>query len=124
VILLGAAVNADGDHVVRGTEPLSVLLSKLGAANPPADQEVLSLIFIVGSVSSSTATTLLGSPVVASVVVAVVVVIAVVVVVSLPSLSRPLTPIEIAVVVRPPAWPRPPLSIPLTKDDAKDKNED
>jgi len=129
VILLGAAVNADGDHVVRGTEPLSVLLSELGAANPPADQEVLSLIFIVGSVSSSTATTLLGSPVVASVVIAVVVVVASVVVVisegSLPSLSRPLTPqFKIVVVVRPPAWPRPPVSIPLTKDDAKDKNED
>jgi len=125
VILLGAAVNADGDHVVRGTEPLSVLLSELGAANPPADQEVLSLIFIVGSVSSSTATTLLGSPVVASVVVAVVVVIAIVVVVSegsLPSLSRP-TPIEI-VVVWPPVWPRPPIFIPLTEDNAKDKNED
>jgi len=115
VILLGAAVNADGDHVVGGTEPLSVLLSKLGAANPPADQEVLSLIFIVGSVSSSTATTLLGSPVVASVVVAVVAVVASVVVVvvsegSLPSLSQP-TPS----VVRPPIWRRPPLSIiPLT----------
>jgi len=125
VILLGAAVNADGDHVVRGTEPLSVLLSELGAANPPADQEVLSLIFIVGSVSSSTATTLLGSPVVASVVVAVVVVVSGA---SLPSLSQ-LTPIEIVVVVvRPPVWPkwpRPPLSIiPLTKDNAKDKNED
>ena len=49
----------------------------------------LHLIFIVGSVSSSTATTLLGSPVVASVVV-----VAIVVVVSgasLPSLSQ-LTP--------------------------------
>lgn len=127
MILLGAAVNADGDHVVGGTEPLSVLLSKLRAANPPADQEVLALIFIVGSVSSSTATTLLGSSVVASVVVAVVVVSPVVVVVSegsLPSLSQ-LTPIEIVVVVVwPPAWPRPPLSIPLTKDDAKDKSED
>jgi len=123
VILLGAAVNADGDHVVRGTEPLSVLLSKLGAANPPADQEVLSLIFIVGSVSSSTATTLLGSPVVASVVV-----VAIVVVVSgasLPSFSQPLTPkIVVVVVVWSPVWP-PLLSIiPLTKDDAKDKNED
>jgi len=124
VILLGAAVNADGDHVVRGTEPLSVLLSELGAANPPADQEVLSLIFIVGSVSSSTATTLLGSPVVASVVVAVVVVIAIVVVVvsegSLPSLSQQPTP----KIVWSPVWPSLLVIIPLTKDDAKDKNED
>jgi len=119
VILLGAAVNADGDHVVRGTEPLSVLLSKLGAANPPADQEVLSLIFIVGSVSSSTATTLLGSPVVASVVVAVVVV--VVSKGSLPSLSQ-LTTVVIA--DRPPVWPPTVIIIPLTKDNAKDKNED
>jgi len=124
VILLGAAVNADGDHVVRGTEPLSILLSKLGAANPPADQEVLALVFIVGSVSSSTATTLLGSPVVASVVV----VVAIVVVVSgasLPSFSQPLTPkIVVVVVVWSPVWP-PLLSIiSLTKDDAKDKNKD
>jgi len=123
VILLGAAVNADGDHVVGGTEPLSVLLSKLGAANPPADQEVLSLVFIVGSVSSSTATTLLGSPVVASVVVAVVVVSPVVVVVSegsLPSLSQLLTP----KIVWSPVWPPLLAIIPLTKDNAKDKNED
>jgi len=123
VILLGAAVNADGDHVVRGTEPLSVLLSELGAANPPADQEVLSLIFIVGSVSSSTATTLLGSPVVASVVIAVVVVSVVVVVVSegsLPSLSQLLTP----KIVWSPVWPPLLVIIPLTKDNAKDKNED
>jgi len=82
----------------------------------------LSLIFIVGGVSSSTAATLLGSPVVASVAV----VVAVVVVVSeasLPSLSQ-LTPIHI--VVWPPVYSRPPLAIiiPLTKDNAKDKNED
>ena len=51
----------------------------------------LHLIFIVGSVSSSTATTLLGSPVVASVVVAVVAVVVVVSEASLPSLSQ-LTP--------------------------------
>jgi len=37
VILLGAAVDTDGDHVVGGAEPLSILLSELGAANPPAD---------------------------------------------------------------------------------------
>jgi len=83
----------------------------------------LSLIFIVGGVSSSTAATLLGSPVVASVVV----VVAVVVVVSeasLPSLSQ-LTPIVVDVVVRPPAVCRPPpIIISLTKDNAKDKNED
>jgi len=57
----------------------------------------LSLIFIIGGVSTSTAATLFGSPVVASVVV----VIAVVVVVSeasLPSLSQ-LTPILIVI------WP-------------------
>jgi len=86
----------------------------------------LSLIFIVGGVSSSTAATLLGSPVVASVAV----VVAVVVVVSeasLPSLSQ-LTPDPIHIVVWPPVWSRsrPPLAIiiPLTKDNAKDKNED
>jgi len=83
----------------------------------------LSLIFIVGGVSSSTAATLLGSPVVASVAV----VVAVVVVVpeaSLPSLSQ-LTPIHI-VVVWPPVYSRPPIAIiiPLTKDNAKDKSED
>jgi len=83
----------------------------------------LSLIFIIGGVSTSTAATLFGSPVVASVVV----VIAVVVVVSeasLPSLSQ-LTPI--LSVVWPPVWSRgPPLAIiiPLTQDNSKDKNQD
>lgn len=78
----------------------------------------MSLVLIVGFVSSSTASTLLGSPVVASVVV--VVAVAVVSKASLPSLSQ-LTPVAIA--DRPPVWP--PLAIiSLTKDNAKDKNED
>jgi len=85
VVLLGAAVQADGHHVVGGTEPLCVLLRELGAPNPPAHQEVLTLIFVVGSVSPSAVSAFLGSPVVASVVVTVVV--SIVVIVSEASLS-------------------------------------
>ena len=95
---------------------------------------------MIGSVSSSTAPTLLGSPVVASVVVAVVTIVVVVVPEAsvLPSLSQLLTPeakdqsqcfsvlhmylLLPKIVARPPIWPS--LVIPLTKDNAKDKNEE
>ena len=88
---------------------------------------------MVGSVSSSTAPALLGSPAVASVVIAVVAIVVVVVPEAsvLPSLSQ-LTPeardqspclLRFTYFLLPESWP--PLAIwPLTKDNAKDKNEE
>jgi len=122
VILLVAAVDTDGDHVVGAAIVHRFILGELIATNLPAHQVFLALVFMIGSVSSSTAPTLLGSPAVASVVVAVVTIVVVVVVPEasvLPSLSQLLTP---KTVVRPPIWPS--LVIPLTKDNAKDKNEE
>ena len=43
VILLLPAVQTDGPHVVGLAEPLSLALSELGATQPPADKEVLTL---------------------------------------------------------------------------------
>ena len=43
MILLVPAVQADRPHVVGLAEPLRLALGELGATQPPADEEVLSL---------------------------------------------------------------------------------
>jgi len=94
VILLVATVDTDGDHVVGAAKVHRVILCELIVTYLPAHQVILSLVFMIGSVSSSTAPALLGSPVVASVVIAVVAIVVVVVPEAsvLPSSSWQLTP--------------------------------
>ena len=43
MVLLVPAVQADRPHVVGLAEPLRLALGELGATQPPADEEVLSL---------------------------------------------------------------------------------
>jgi len=54
VILLLPAVQTDGPHVVGLAEPLGLALCELGASQPPADQEVLASVFMIGFVPPST----------------------------------------------------------------------
>jgi len=73
VVLLVPAVQADRPHVVGLAEPLRLALGELGAAQPPADEEVLSLVTVIGRVTPATLARL-GSPPVVAVIVPLVVV--------------------------------------------------
>ena len=52
--LLPGAVDADWSHPVSPAEVLSLALSEASAAQPPADQEVLTSKLMVGTVTSTT----------------------------------------------------------------------
>jgi len=78
VILLVPAVQADRPHVVGLAEPLRLALGELGATQPPADEEVLSLVTVIGRSTPATLARLGSPPVVAVVVPFVVVVVTVV----------------------------------------------
>ena len=55
--LLPGAVDADRPHPVGSTEVLSLALGEASAAQPPADEEVLTSKLMVGTVSSTTVAT-------------------------------------------------------------------
>ena len=55
--LLPGAVDADWSHPVSPAEVLSLALSEASAAQPPADQEVLTSKLMVGTVTSTTVAT-------------------------------------------------------------------
>jgi len=55
--LLAGVVNTDGSHPVGPAEGLSLALGEAGAAKSPANQEVLTSKLVVGTMSSTTATT-------------------------------------------------------------------
>ena len=55
--LLAGVVNTDGSHPVGPAEGLSLALGEAGAAKSPAHQEVLTSKLVVGTMSSTTATT-------------------------------------------------------------------
>jgi len=69
VVLLVPAVQADRPHVVGLAEPLRLALGELGATQPPADEEVLSFVAVIGCSTPATLPSLGSSPVVVAVVV-------------------------------------------------------